>query len=82
MEIQRSLSDVRARVEAALAQRPGSDTADPQTQLELLEELLIQVLDSEFCDYPDGVLLEYLETYRYLRQLELNLIPFPDPREE
>ena len=81
MEIRRSLADVRARVEAALAQRPGIDTADPQTQLELLEETLIQVLDSEFCDYPDGVLFEYLETYRYLRQLELNLIPFPDPQE-
>ena len=33
-------------------------------------------------DFTPGPLQEYLEIYLYLRQLELGLIPFPDPRDE
>ena len=76
----RSLAEVRARLES-LPGTPDS-AANPQRQFEDLEGNCIQVLDSEFSDFLPGELEEYLQTYLYLRQLELGLIPFPDPREE
>ncbi len=77
----RNLADVRARLEEAAARQPGETATSPQAQFDRLEEVSIQVLDSEFTDFTPGVLEEYLQTYLYLRQLELGLIKFPDPRE-
>jgi hypothetical protein len=76
-----SLAEVRLRLEQVVAgpPAPGTDAAD---LFDRYEEIAIQVLDSEFSNYTPGTLEEYLETYLYLKQLELDLIPFPDPREE
>jgi hypothetical protein len=42
----------------------------------------IAILDSEHTDFIPGQLEEYLQTLLYKRQLELDLIPFPDSKEE
>ena len=77
----RSLAEVRLCLEQAVAgpPPPGTDAAD---LFDLYEEIAIQVLESEFNNYTAGTLQEYLETYLYLKRLELGLIPFPDPLEE
>jgi hypothetical protein len=75
-----TLAQVRAKLDA-LPVAPG-DAADPQTQYDQIESIAIAILDSEFTDFTPGALEEYLHSYLYLRQLELGLIPFPDPREE
>ena len=76
-----SLAEVRLRLEEAVAgpPAPGTDAAD---LFDRYEEIAIQVLDSEFSNYKPGALEEYLETYLYLKQLELDLVQFPDPRAE
>jgi hypothetical protein len=76
-----SLAEVRLRLEDAVAgpPAPGTNAAD---LFDRYEEIAIQVLDSEFCNYKPGALEEYLETYLYLKQLELDLVQFPDPGEE
>jgi hypothetical protein len=76
-----SLAEVRLRLEQVVAgpPAPGTNAAD---LFDRYEEIAIQVLDSEFSNYTPGALEEYLQTYLYLKQLELGLIPFPDPREE
>jgi hypothetical protein len=76
-----SLAEVRLRLENAVAgpPAPGTNATD---LFDRYEEIAIQVLDSEFTNYTPGALEEYLQTYLYLKQLELGLIPFPDPREE
>ncbi len=76
-----SLAEVRLRLEQVVAgpPAPGTNAAD---LFDRYEEIAIQVLDSEFSNYTPGALEEYLQTYLYLKQLELGLIQFSDPREE
>jgi hypothetical protein len=75
-----NLARIRAQLDA-LPVAPG-DAADPQVQFDHIEAIAIAILDSEFADFTPGALEEYLHTYLYLRQLELDLVAFPDPREE
>ena len=78
----RDLSGVRARLEEAVAGLPGVP-ADSAEQYERLEMVATQILDSEHTDYdPPGALEELLTSYLYVRQIELGLLPFPDPREQ
>jgi len=77
----RSLAEVRVRLEEAVSALPVTAT-NASELFDRYEEVAIQVLDSEHGDYTPGALEEYLNTYLYLKQLELDLIPFPDPREE
>jgi hypothetical protein len=72
-----SLAEVRLRLDQAVAgpPAPGTNAAD---LFDRYEEIAIQVLDSEFGNYKPGALEEYLETYLYLKQLELDLVQFPD----
>ena len=77
----RSLAEVRTCLEEAVSGLPV-EPASPAELFDRLEEVSIQVLDSEFADFTPGVLEEYLATYLYLRQLELGLLPFPDLGEE
>ncbi len=77
----RSLAEVGARLEEAVRLLPG-EPADPQEAFDRYESVAIAILDSEHTDFIPGQLEEYLQTLLYKRQLELNLIPFPDPREE
>ena len=76
-----SLAEVRLRLDDAVAgpPAPGTNAAD---LFDRYEEIAIQVLDSEFSNDKPGALEEYLETYLYLKQLELDLVHFPDPRVE
>ena len=77
----RSLVGVGARLEETVSTLPGCVTSAAEL-FDRYEEIAIEVLDSESGNYTPGALQEYLETYLYLKQLELGLIPFPDPREE
>ncbi|EEB79343.1 hypothetical protein GPB2148_2273 [marine gamma proteobacterium HTCC2148] len=52
-----------------------------QDQFDAIESTAIAILDSEFEQYIPGALQEYLQTYLYLKQMELGLIQFPDPLE-
>ncbi len=75
-----TLAEVRARLEEAVAGLPG-EPADSSELFERTEQVAIQILDSEFEDYPPGALQELLMSYLYIRQIELGLLPFPDPNE-
>ena len=54
----------------------------PQAQFDAIESVAIAILDSEHDQYIPDALQEYLMTYLYLKQMELGLLPFPDPGEE
>ena len=78
----RDLSGVRARLEEAVSGLPG-EPADSAEMYDRLEMVATQILDSEHTDYdPPGALQELLMSYLYVRQIELGLLPFPDPREQ
>ena len=77
----RSLAEVGARLEETVSRLPVTATTASEL-FDRYEEIAIQVLDSEHGNYTPGALEEYLQTYLYLKQLELGLVPFPDPREE
>lgn len=76
----RTLAEVRTRIEDAVAKIPGSVT-DSQSQFEQVLEVATATLDADFDQYQPLVLQRYLEAYLYLKQLELELIAPPDPRE-
>ena len=65
----RSLAEVGARLEEAVS----GDTSTPQELYERYEMLAIQILDSEFDNYADGILEEYLLGYLNSKRLELGL---------
>ncbi len=71
------ISSVRARLEEAVAALPG-EPANAAEAFCRIEQVAIQVLDSEFEDYPLGMLQELLMSYLYIRQIELGLINGPD----
>ncbi len=73
----RDLAEVRARLEEAVAALPG-DPVDAADLFSRTEQVAIQTLDSEFEDYPPGMLQELLMSYLYIRQIELGLITGPD----
>jgi hypothetical protein len=76
----RSLAEVDAYLRSL---HPPPDCAsDPEANIEYLEHICYQVLDGQFEDFTPGALQEYLEAWLYLKRLELDLIPFPDPGEE
>ena len=76
----RDIAAVRARLEEAVAALPG-EPVDAAEHFERTEMLAVQILDSEFEDYTPGALQELLMSYLYIRQIELALLPFPDPNE-
>ena len=77
----RNLADAGARLEEAVAGLHG-EPADAADLFDRYEQVAIQILDSEFADYPAGLLQVYLMTQLRLKQLELNLLPLTDPIEE
>jgi len=70
----RSLAEVRTRLEDAVTGLPVQATNTAEL-FDLYEEVAIQVLDSEYANYPDGTLEEYLKTYLHLKRLEYRLEP-------
>ena len=77
----RDIAEVRSRLEEAVAGLPG-EPADATEELSRLEEISIQILDSEHDWYPEGQLSELLMNYLNIRQIELGLLPFPASEEE
>lgn len=77
----RNLAEVGARLEKAVKALPD-EPAGPADLFNRYEMVATQILDSEFADYTPGLLQEYLMTVLYLKQLEMNLLPLVDPREE
>jgi hypothetical protein len=77
----RNLAEIGVRLEETVLALPvlASNAAE---LFDRYEEVAIAILDSEHMDFTPGLLEEYLQTLMYKRQLELNLIPFPDPREQ
>ena len=80
MKLHRDIAAVRARLEKAVTALPG-EPADAAELFDRTEQVAIQILDSEFEDYTSGSLQELLMSYLYIRQIELGLLPFPDPNE-
>ena len=68
----RSLEAVRTRLEDAVTGLPVQATNTAEL-FDLYEEVAIQVLDSEYANYPTGALEEYLKTYLHLKRLELGV---------
>ena len=58
----RNLAEVGARLEKAVKLLSDGNLS-PTEQYELYEQTAIQILDSEFDDYPDGELEAYLMDY-------------------
>jgi hypothetical protein len=59
MKNSRDLSEVSVRLELAYANGQEA-TMTPQEQFDLYESIAIQILDSEFDEYEEGVLEELL----------------------
>lgn len=76
----RSLAELGACLEKTVSTLPVTATTASEL-FDRYEEIAIEVLDSEHGNYRPGTLEEYLKTYLYLKQLELDLIPFPDTRD-
>ena len=75
----------RSLAEVGLCLTVLQEDMDPltpkQDQFDAIESTAIAILDSEFEQYIPGALEEYLQTYLYLKQMELGLLPFPDLQE-
>jgi plasmid maintenance system antidote protein VapI len=70
MKNSRDLSEVAVRLEQAYA-RSKEAAMEPQEQYDLYESIAIQILDSEFDDYEEGALEEYLVTFLEQKRKEL-----------
>jgi hypothetical protein len=62
MKNSRELSEVSVRLELAFA-NSKDDAMTPQEQYDLYEAIAIQILDSEFDEYEEGVLEEHLMVF-------------------
>jgi hypothetical protein len=70
MKSSRELSEVSARLEFAYAKCKEA-TMTPQEQYDLYESIAIQILDSEFDEYEEGVLEEYLVVFLEGKRMQL-----------
>lgn len=68
----RKLAELGARLEKSVLALSSEDLS-PTEMYELYEMIAIQILDSEFDDYPDDELEVYLKAYLYLKELEQGL---------
>jgi hypothetical protein len=68
----RSLAEVGARLEEAVALLPGSPDA-PQELYDRCEAMAIAILDSEHDEWPEGQLERYLMLRMELRRMELGI---------
>jgi hypothetical protein len=75
----RNLAEVRTCLEETVTTLPVQATNAAEL-FDLYEEIAIEVLDSEFGNYPAGALEDYLQRYLYLKRLELDLIQGPFPQ--
>ena len=70
MKNSRDLSEVSVRLEQAYANSKEA-TMTPQEQFDLYETIAIQILDSEFDEYEEGVLEECLAAFLKQKRKEL-----------
>ena len=75
----RNLAEVRTCLEETVTTLHARATNAAEL-FNLYEEIAIEVLDSEFGNYPAGALEDYLQRYLYLKRLELDLIQGPFPQ--
>jgi len=67
-----SIEEVGKRLEnAVMLSNPVLD--DPAELYNRYEELAIQILDSEFMNWPDNILEQYLQVHLFCIQKELGL---------
>jgi hypothetical protein len=69
----RSLAEVGACLEEIVIDLLGADSTDPHQKYLHFEMLAIEILDSQFADFPEGVLEEYLQGYLAQKRLELGV---------
>jgi hypothetical protein len=70
MKNSRDLSEVSVRLELAFA-NSKDDAMTPQEQYDLYETIAIQILDSEFDEYEEGVLEEHLMVFLEGKRIQL-----------
>ena len=70
MKNSRDLSEVSVRLEQAYA-NSKDEPITPQEQFDLYESIAIQILDSEFDEYEEGVLEECLAAFLKQKRKEL-----------
>jgi hypothetical protein len=70
MKNSRELSEVSVRLELAYA-NSKEEAMTPQEQYDLYESIAIQILDSEFDEYEEGVLEEYLMVFLESKRIQL-----------
>jgi hypothetical protein len=70
MKNSRALSEVSVRLEQAYADSK-EEIMTPQEQFDWYESIAIQILDSEFDEYEEGVLEEYLMAFLESKRREL-----------
>jgi hypothetical protein len=75
MKNSRDLAEVSVRLELAYANCKEA-TMTSQEQYDLYESITIQILDSEFDEYEEGVLEEYLVLFLESKRRELNIEEF------
>ena len=68
----RSLAEVGARLEEIVSDLLGAD-ADPLQKYLHYEMIAIEILDSEFVDFPDDILANFLKEYLLQKRLELGV---------
>jgi len=66
------MAEVDARLEKAV-NRVSDECLSPQQRYDLYEQAAIAILDSEFDDYPEGVLEAYLMRYLGRKRGEFGL---------
>ena len=68
----RAMAEVGARLEKAVMANLD-ESLTPQQIYDAYEAVAISILDSEFDDYPEDTLEQYLRTFLYLKELDLGL---------
>ncbi len=68
----RDISEVRVRLEK-IAMASSGDRSTPIEKYQLYEDTAISILDSEFMNYPDAELEDYLVAFLQRKRSELGL---------
>lgn len=65
-----TLAEVSARLENMIG---NLESGNNRERYQYLEILAISILDSEFDNYEEGLLEEYLKVYLHMKRLELGI---------
>jgi hypothetical protein len=81
MKTIRDLAAVSARLEETVSSLPLGATNAAEL-FDRYEEVAIQVLDSEFGDYPAGTLESYLKEFLHDKERSLGLLKGPNSQQQ